>query len=96
MAVSFITIAVVALTVTACAGQAPAVAAPSTPAPTSGRFQVIATNDTIAKVILLDTTTGESWTLCLMDGDDKTLYVKQWCVLERVTNRAAASKSKPT
>ena len=56
-------------------------ARPSAQGPTPGRFGVVATSNELLPVILFDTGTGNSWTVCITPAQ-----VKQWCSLARTAD----------
>jgi hypothetical protein len=94
--IGFIAAALTMLTVSV-AGQVQkqTAAAAQTPALNVGRYQVVPTNADFFKVVLVDTTTGDTWTVCLIDSPtDPAVSVKQWCALARSNAHGVISKPK--
>ena len=64
----------------------------------TGRYQVVPTTNELYSVLLVDTTTGETWTTCLSDElegqrlDDQR--VKNWCSVVRTSSRAATGSGR--
>jgi len=65
------------------------VTAQNSPAPTTGRYQIVNGTPQYAKnIMLLDSLTGESWVVCEGTGGETT-----WC---KITRSEASGVSKPS
>ena len=61
-------------------------AKPIAQSPVPGRFGVVATSNDLLPVVLFDTGTGNTWTVCITPAQ-----VKQWCSLARTDDRGVVS-----
>lgn len=64
-----------------------------------GRYQVVPTNDDYYKVFLVDSVTGDTWTVCFLDDqatkDSTGLFtqsIKSWCKVERTSGHGVIGK----